>query len=416
MEYLTRSIDGELAEFLALLPAIALDGAKGVGKTASATRFANASWLLDDEKRRTLLAADHDLLNSEKPTILIDEWQQLPEIWDVVRRHVDNGAEAGRYLLTGSASPSTTSGTHSGAGRIVSLRMRPMALYERRITSPTTSLRSLLNGTAGKVTGTSSVGLASYAEQIAGSGFPGIFRRPSRSQRKLLDAYLLRIIDRDLPGVGLNVRRPDTLRRWLASYAAASSTTTSYSRLLDASTAGDGTQPAKTTTITYRDHLTQLWLLDPVPGWSPTRNPLARLQHAPKHQLADPALAARLLNLSAESLLQPQGAAMAGPLFESLATLTVRVAAQAAEARVGHLRTRDGDHEVDLIVEGPEGQVLPIEVKLASSITDRDVRHLLWLRDRLPNDIVDLVVVTAGPYAYRRRDGVAVIPLGLLGE
>jgi len=416
VDYLPRTIDGELAEILALLPAVALDGAKGVGKTASASRFATSSWFLDDQVRRALLATDHALLDSDSSTILLDEWQQLPEIWDVVRRQVDNGAEAGRFLLTGSASPPTSSGTHSGAGRIVSLRMRPMALYERRVQSTTMSLRALLAGTAPKVTGTSTVQLAQYAEQIVGSGFPGIFRHPARSQRLLLDAYLTRIIDRDLPGVGLNVRRPDTLRRWLAAYAAASSTTTSYSRILDASTAGDGTQPAKTTTITYRDHLTQLWLLDPVPGWNPTRNPLPRLQQAPKHQVADPALAARLLNISAESLLRPHGAAMAGPLFESLATLTVRVAAQAAEARVGHLRTRDGDHEVDLIVEGPEGQVLPIEVKLASSITDRDVRHLIWLRDRLPDEVVDLAVITAGPYAYRRRDGVAVIPLGLLGE
>ncbi len=94
-----------------------------------------------------------------------------------------------------------------------------------------------------------------------------------------------------------------------------------------------------------------------MPGWSPSRSPLTRLQQAPKHQLADPALAARLLNLSARSLATAVGSQMAGPLFESLATLTVRVAAQAAESRVGHLRTRDGDHEVDLIVEGPDGQV-----------------------------------------------------------
>jgi uncharacterized protein len=140
------------------------------------------------------------------------------------------------------------------------------------------------------------------------------------------------------------------------------------------------------------------------------------LQQTPKHQLADPALAARLLNINARTLASPSSAAITGPLFESLATLTIRVAAQVAEARVGHLRTGNGDHEIDLILEGPEGQVLPIEVKLASSITDRDVRHLIWLRDRLPEEIVDLVVITAGRYAYRRRDGVAVIPLGLLAE
>ena len=106
---------------------------------------------------------------------------------------------------------------------------------------------------------------------------------------------------------------------------------------------------------------------------------------------------------------------MTGPLFEALATLTVRVAAQAAGARVGHLRTQRGDHEVDLVVEGDEGQVVGIEVKLSATIEDADVRHLIWLRDRLPDDVVDLLVITTGRHAYRRPDGVAVVPLGLLG-
>ena len=106
---------------------------------------------------------------------------------------------------------------------------------------------------------------------------------------------------------------------------------------------------------------------------------------------------------------------MMGPLFESLVNLGVRVAAQAAEARVSHLRLHGGDREVDLIVEGAEGQILGIEVKLAPAVTDSDVRHLLWLRDQLPGRVVDLVVVTTGSTAYRRPDGVAVVPLALLG-
>lgn len=107
-----------------------------------------------------------------------------------------------------------------------------------------------------------------------GSGFPGILGAAPRLRNGLLDAYLQRIIDRDLLEQGYEVRRPETLRRWLAAYGAASSTTMATSRLLDATTAGDGAQPAKTTTIAYRDRLTQLWLLDPVPGWTPS--PTAR--------------------------------------------------------------------------------------------------------------------------------------------
>ncbi|WP_280953294.1 DUF4143 domain-containing protein [Acidipropionibacterium timonense] len=232
----------------------------------------------------------------------------------------------------------------------------------------------------------------------------------------MLDLYLQRVIDRDLPDQGFEVRRPEVLRRWLAAYAAASSTTTSYSKLLDATTGGDGSQPAKTTTATYREHLTRLWLLDPVPGWLPANNPIKRLQQAPKHQLADPALAARLLGLTPAMLAGSAGAHMFGPLLESLAALGVRVSAEAAEARVSHLRLLGGDREIDLIVEGPEGQILAIEVKLAGAIDDSDVRHLLWLRDQIPDRVVDLVVLNTGPFAYRRRDGVAVVPVALLGE
>lgn len=230
-----------------------------------------------------------------------------------------------------------------------------------------------------------------------------------------LATYIQRVIDRDLPDLGYGVRRPETLRRWLAAYAAASSTTTSYSKLLDATTGGDGQQPTRDTTQAYRDHLTQLWLLDPVPGWSPSRSPFARLQQAPKHQLADPALAASLLGATASSMTTPRHSHLAGPLFEAPATLTVRVAAEAARARVGHLRTRNGDHEIDLIAETRDGRIVAIEVKLAASVTDSDVQHLTWLRSRLPEDVSDLVILTTGTTAYRRKDGVAVIPLALLG-
>ncbi|MFT4043826.1 MAG: DUF4143 domain-containing protein [Gordonia sp. (in: high G+C Gram-positive bacteria)] len=178
----------------------------------------------------------------------------------------------------------------------------------------------------------------------------------------MLDANLQRVIDRDLPDLGFTVRRPETLRRWISAYAAASSTATAYSRLLDAATGGGGAQPAKTTTIAYRDHLSQLWLLDPIPGWLPVNNAIRRLQQAPKHQLADPALAVRLLSLSASSLLGSAGAHMAGPLFESLVVLGVRVMDQAAEARVSHLRLTGGDREVDLIVEGIDGRIAGVKV------------------------------------------------------
>ena len=416
MEYLPRTVDDELDVLLPLAPAVAIDGPKGVGKTDTARRRADSVWFLDDPAQQDIARADFALASvPDGGTILIDEWQKVPQVWDSVRRQVDAGAAPGRFLLTGSASPVDRAGTHSGAGRILSMRMRPMGLHERGVVAPSVSLSRLLAGEADEIAGQTPFALTDYAEAIVDGGFPGIMRAAPRLRRRLLDAYLSRIIDRDLPEQGYEVRRPETLRRWLAAYAGASSTQTAYSRLLNATTGGDGSQPAKTTTIAYRDHLTQLWLLDPVPGWASVNNPVRRVQQAPKHQLADPALAARLLGLTSTSLLNGPGTHMAGPLFESLTTLGVRVMAQAAEASVSHLRARNGDREVDLVVEGDDGRVLGIEVKLARDVTGADVRHLVWLREQMPDRIVDLLVITTGSTAYRRSDGVAVVPLALLG-
>jgi predicted AAA+ superfamily ATPase len=144
----------------------------------------------------------------------------------------------------------------------------------------------------------------------------------------------------------------------------------------------------------------------------------------PKHHLADPALAASLLGADVGALLSaaPLGpplvrdGTLLGALFESLVALSVRTFAQLARARVSHARTKNGDHEVDLIVERRDGRVLAIEVKLVAVPDDHDVRHLYWLSDRIGADLVDSVVVTAGEHGYRRPDGIGVVPLALLGS
>ncbi|MDX3005681.1 DUF4143 domain-containing protein [Kribbella solani] len=420
--YQDRVVDAELDELLAGLPAITLDGPKGVGKTASAIRRARTVYALDDPARRLLLDAEPGRLDQAEPPVLLDEWQLHPQVWDQVRRSVDRDATPGRFLLTGSASP-VTAPTHSGAGRIVRLRMRPMALSERGLDSPTVSLRALLTGEQPPVHGTTGVQLADYTEEIVRSGFPGIRPLTDRPRRAQLAGYLDRIVERDFPEQGHLLRRPATLRAWLAAYAAATATTASYNAILDAATAGDSDKPAKTTTTAYRDVLKQLWLLDPVEAWLPTRNRLSRLASSPKHHLADPALAAALLGVGVAALLD--GAAkghprvrdgvLLGQLFESLITLDLRVYAQAAEAVVRHLRTRNGDHEVDLIVERADHRVLAIEVKLAPFVTDDDVKHLLWLRSEIGADLLDAMVIHTGTDAYRRPDGIAVVPAALLG-
>lgn len=421
MSYHRRLLDDDLDELFPDLAAIALEGAKGVGKTATASRRATSIVSLDDEGRHAVVSSDATSILQYPRPLLVDEWQLHPPIWDVVRRAVDRDNQGGQFLLAGSAAPSRNIRIHSGAGRIVSLHMRPMAMSEREVVGSAVSLRALIEGTAGKVAGETSFGLADYVQEILASGLPGVRGLGGRARDEALRSYVSRALDRDIQEAGKEVRRPEALRAWLRAYAAATSTTTSYGEILDAATPGESDKPARQTVAGYREALERMWLLDPLPAWWPTFTPLKRLAQAPKHHLADPALAAILVDATESTLMagagprRRDGETFLGLLFESLATLSVRVLATSIGATTSHLRTRNGDHEVDLIVEGRGGATLAIEVKLASTVVDRDVRHLHWVHRETGDRIVDRVVVNTGRFAYRRPDGVAVVPLALLG-
>ena len=423
LSYRRRVIDDDLDELLGVLPAIAIEGPRGVGKTRTALERAGTVFRLDDPAQLEVARADpRRLLEGERP-ILIDEWQHLPEVWDLVRRAVDAGAEPGSFLLTGSAVTRALP-THSGAGRIVIVRMRPLSFAERLGPGAgSVSVGALLEGSLPGVGGSTEWALAGYVEEILASGLPGIRPLPERARRLQLDGYLARLVDRDLPDdVGLAIRNPVALRRWMAAYAAATSTTATFETIRDAASAGHDRKPSKSATQGYRDALTRLWMVDEVPAWLPSTNRLRELGRVPKHQLADPALAARLLGAEAATLISgsdaipvvPRQGTLLGALFEHLVALSVQVYAARHDARVGHFRSARGRQEVDLIVERADGAIVAIEVKLVRTPTDNDVRHLRWLSDRLGDQVLDRVVVTTGSEAYRRTDGIAVVPLALL--
>ena len=387
MVYVRRTVDLELDELFPYVAAIALDGPKAVGKTTTAAQRAASSMSLDRTAERVPLEADPELLLSRPRPLLIDEWQNMPEVWDVVRHAADRDPSGRQFLLAGSATPWAGATAHSGAGRIGRLHMRPMTLEERGVGEPAVSLTNLLEGGREQLHGQTDVGLSRYVEEILASGFPALRSLSGRAGRFQLDSYLRNAVDRDVPEQGLAVRRPDALMAWLRSYAAATSSTAGYSQILDAATPGQADKPAGSTADAYRRVLESLWLLDPVPAWELGGSQFTRLSRSPKHHLADPALATCLLGLNEAKLLEtgggpvgPEGRTVLGSMFESLATLCIRVVAQAAEADVGHFRTRNGDHEVDLVVTREDGAVLAIEVKAAGAADDGDAKHLQWLR------------------------------------
>jgi len=406
-------------------PAVALEGAKAVGKTATVSQRAGTLFKLDDPAELELVLADGSRVLGAEPPVVIDEWQRYSPIWDAIRNAVDAGAPPGTFLLTGSADPRSAP-AHTGAGRIVTLRMRPLSLIERLGREPTVSLGELLDGTRATVAGDTDVGLEDYVEEILRGGFPGLRSYSGQELRIQLDSYLRLIVERDFPALGQRVRNPDGLRRWLTAYAAATSTTASFETIRDAATNNQSDKPARSTVIPYRDALQRLFVTDPVRAWRPSRNFLGEVGEAEKHQLLDPALAARLLRVGASRLLAggqsgpaiPRDGTFLGALFESLVTLSVRVYAIASgigEGDVRHLRLHRGAREIDLIIEREDGRVLPIEVKLTAVPEDGDVANLNWLASQLGDQVVDRLIITTGRYAYRRKDGVAVVPAALLG-
>ena len=420
--YLPRIVDFELDELLDGLPAISIEGPRAVGKTETALRRAATVYRLDDAAQAEILRGEPGRMVTGDSPILVDEWQRMPYSWDLVRRAVDRDPSAGRFLLTGSAAPAEAP-THSGAGRIVTVRMRPLSLAERSLDETTVALSELLSGRRPPLEGETDVGLADYAAEVVRSGFPAIRVLPDRLRRAQLDGYIERIVEHDISDLGRNVRDRATLRRWMTAFAAATSTTASYATIRDAATPGEPDKPARATTTAYRNMLEQLWMVEEVPAWLPTGNRFRRLAASPVHQLADPALAARLLGVDVDALIEgvdvgppiARDGTLLGALFESLVTLSVRTYAQHNEAQVSHLRTRAGEQEVDLIVERADGGVVALEVKLSALVNDHDVRHLHWLAKRIGPRLADAAVITTGRAAYRRRDGIGVIPAALLG-
>ncbi len=424
VEHQPRIADNHLAELLSALPAVSIEGPRAVGKTWTASRLANTVYPLDDPEVFADAQADPHMLVRGEPPILIDEWQRLGSAWDIVRRAVDRDFSPGQFILTGSARPRTQP-AHSGAGRIVTMRMWTTTLAERHRNLPGVSLAALLGGDRPEISGQSSLGVGDYAQEIVSGGFPGWVGIGGQVRELLTDGYLHQLVEHDFRLAGHRVRNPAAVRRWLRAYAAATASTAAFETIRDAATPGESDKPAKTTTLAFRDTLEAMWVLEPLPAWLPVGSHLSRLKRGPKHHLTDTALAARLLDADADALLgraaplvresggAPAASSLLGALFESMVTHDLRVYAQRAGASVSHMRTWNDEREADIIIEH-RGRVLAAEVKLGADLTRRDTRHLRWLRDRLGPALVDAVVVNTGEQAYRDSDGIAVVPAAML--
>jgi len=421
-DYMTRYADTWLEEMLPHLKAIAIEGAKGVGKTRTAQQHAENTFRLDQRGVRESIESEYELLSSGPFPTLIDEWQYLPEVWDRVRRMVDDGIPPGSIILTGSRQSNNLS-LHSGAGRIVRFRMRPLSLAER---FPHIEKITLKNSFEGKNPTQprmdSTITFSEYMSEIARTGFPDINAASDVIRNDLIDSYIDNIATREFQAQGIGLRQPETLIRWMRAYAAATGTTTSYNKILDAATPGESDKLSRKATTAYREALSSLWLIDDLPYWGEGENFFGRLKQSSKHYLADPGLEARLLGLNVQDLIRGEEettcdleyGSIAGRLFGSLCVMSVRTYASQIGARSYFLRTAKGTREIDLIIEKDRKLVI-IEIKMGTSVDNDDVRHLNWFEEKLGNRVKEKIILTTGNRCYRRKDGVLVIPAVLFG-
>jgi|SRR5215203_371204 len=413
--YRLRVTDRELRKRLQSSGAILIEGPKACGKTETARQVAESEVLLDvDEQARAAAAIDPSLILAGATPRLIDEWQMEPRVWNHVRRAIDERKQPGQFLLAGSAVPSDDAGRHSGAGRISRLRMRPMSLFESRLSDGSISLRDLMAG--GKASSTHSVDLPELAEAVARGGWPALQGMSIEAAMEGVTDYLEEVSRTDINRVEGTHRDPARVRRLLRSLARNVATHVAATTLA-ADTSDGGAEPLKRQTVAeYLAALERLFVIEDQPPWEPHLRSRSILRKSPKRHFVDPSLAAAALGAGPAALLRDLN--LFGFLFESLVVRDLRVYSQPMRGEVRQFRDNKG-LEIDAIVDSDAGWAA-FEVKLggpdaideAAAALLKFAREIDTGRSGAP---AALGVIVAGGYGYTREDGVQVIPITALG-
>lgn len=418
MAYQPRILDTVIERSLSIAGAILVEGVRACGKTATGTHHSGSAVRLDvDEDARQLAAINPALLLEGAVPRLIDEWQLEPQLWNQVRRAVDDRGIPGQFILTGSATPADDDTRHSGAGRILRVRMRPMSLTESGQSSGVVSLARLLDGES--VSGArSELSLEGIADRLSVGGWPGLQSLAAPGAQQLLRSYLDDVARADiLVAEGTATRRdPVRVRRLLSAYARHISTPASMATIA-ADTADDATKQVRAdTTADYIDALQRVLVVEEQPSWGPHLRSRDRVRKGPIRHFVDPSLAVAALGAGPERLLHDPNTF--GLLFESMVVRDLRVYSQPIDGEVLHYRDSAGT-EADAIVQLRDGRWAAIEVKLGSAQVDAAVESLNALVAKVDTARAGVpaarIVVTGGEYAYTRPDGVHVVPLACLG-
>ncbi|MDO4850790.1 MAG: DUF4143 domain-containing protein [Actinomycetota bacterium] len=421
--YIPRLIDSRLQRMLGLFGAVEVRGTKWCGKSWSSYAVARSVAHLDDSDMRALAEADPSLaLHGERPHV-IDEWQEVPAVWDAVRRSVDSsGGSKGLYILTGSSTPEKDKVSHSGAGRIARLDMRTMTLFERGLAQGGVSLAGLFEGRfeSGAYQGP---GLGELADAICVGGWPALLGASPDDAAEVVEQYLDALFDVSIPAKGGTGQVARRLASALARNVASSATLETLAA--DARMDGDGgTTLARTTVRRYLDLFNDLYFIEELPGWDAPVRSRSRLRTKPKRYFTDPSMAASLLGMGPARLLED--AQTFGLLFESLCVHDLRVLASLLPGYHADSVRYYGDSdglEVDVVLELKDGRWAAIEVKLGEAKVAKGIDNLLRLGRKVASNPASrnpepefMMVLTAVSPIWRRdkESGVYVVPLSAL--
>lgn len=419
-EYRRRLIDKTIETYLEVSGAICIEGPKWCGKTWTSAYHSNSEFLVGDPannfSNRQLAELNPSLILQGETPRLIDEWQEVPAIWDATRAEVDRRHEKGQIILTGSSTPKTKGIMHSGAGRIVRLRMRTMTLYESGDSTGKVSLEELCNGNL-TMQLLEEVSLEKLATYIVRGGWPENVKVQDKKVHLMPRAYMNTVIEEDLnnldDGVEYNKHKAQLLLRSLARNE---STTVSDSSLLKDIIEQDNESMSRNTIAKYLEALNRLFLFNNQTPFSPNLRSSLRVKQAEKRHFSDPAMACALLNITADKLLGDLNTF--GFLFEAMVERDLAVYAESFGAKLFHYQDYK-NNEMDAVIELESGEWCAFEIKLGAKKIDEGAENLI----SVCNDIVAnggkapkimCVICGLSNATYQRPDGVYVVPITAL--
>ncbi len=414
-DYRPRTVDAELAGALGAAGAVLLEGPRGCGKTATARQAAASEVRFDvDDNARQAARIDPALVLDGPVPRLLDEWQLVPAVWNHVRRAVDDRVDPGQFILTGSAVPGDDATRHTGALRILRLRMRPMTLAEAGVGTATISLAALFAGEGARSSDTG-LTVPDIAELVTAGGWPGLLGRGPADAATAVRGFVDELRRVDVSRVDGVARDPERVGRLLRSLARNVATPAAVATLA-ADTGGTGTPLKDDTVAEYLSVLERLFVVEDQPAWAPHLRSRSVLRRGAKRHFVDPSLAVAALETGPARLLGDLN--LLGLLFESLVIRDLRVYAQGLGGRVLHYRDNTG-LEVDAVVELGDGRWGAFEIKLGAGLVDDGAATLARFAGRIDTakcgSPAVLAVISGTGYGYVRNDGVAVVPVGARG-